>query len=88
VPARAPRLNERAAGALDRLPREHKDEWLGTATRSLGKARSAYTAAINELAGARDQLGDDATLVSFLHNYGMFTQAFDGLDSWPPERGG
>jgi hypothetical protein len=66
---------ERAAGALTRLPREHKDEWLSAATRSLDKARAAYTTAIAELARARDQLSDEATLVSFLQNDGVYTQA-------------
>jgi hypothetical protein len=69
---------ERAAGALGRLPREHKDEWLRAATRALDKARAAYTDAIEELARARDQLGDEATLVSYLANDGQYVQAITG----------
>lgn len=65
---------ERAAGALDRLPREHKEAWLRAAMRSFGKAQSAYTAAISELASTRDQLNDEAVLVSFLEHDGQFTQ--------------
>ena len=65
---------ERAAGALDRLPREHK-AWLRAATRSLEKARERYTAAIGELAQARDQLADEATLLSFLQSDGQYVQA-------------
>lgn len=69
---------ERAAGALNRLPREHKTEWLRAATRSLHKARAAYLDAIDELARARDQLSDEATLVSFLENDGQYVQAITG----------
>jgi hypothetical protein len=69
---------ERAAGALGGLPREHKEEWLRAAMRSLDKARNAYTAAIGELARAHDQLSDEAVLVSFLENNGQFSQAIGG----------
>jgi chromosome segregation ATPase len=69
---------QRAAGNLDRLPREHKDDWLQAATRSLGKARDAYTAAITELARARDQLSDEAVLVTFLRYDGQHAQPIGG----------
>ena len=69
---------QRAAGNLDRLPREHKDDWLQAATRSLDKARAAYTAAINELARARDQLSDEATLVTFLRYEGQHSEPIGG----------
>lgn len=65
---------QRAAETLGRLPVERKREWLSAATRSLNKARAAYTAAITELARTRDQLGDEALLVSFLEHDGQFTQ--------------
>ena len=64
---------QRAGAALDRLPKENKAEWLQRASRTLGEARDAYKAAIVELARARDQLADEATLVSFLE-YGVQTQ--------------
>ena len=70
---------QRAAGTLDRLPRSSsKDAWLGAAMRSFEKARDAYMAAITELARARDQLSDEATLVGFLHNNGAYTQPLGG----------
>lgn len=69
---------QRAAGNLDRLPREHKDDWLSAATRSLGKAQDVYTAAITELARARDQLSDEAMLVSFLSYDGQHTDPIGG----------
>jgi hypothetical protein len=74
---------ERAAGALGRLPREHKNDWLRAATRSLDKARTAYTAAIAELARAREQLSDEAILVSYLENEGQFVQAISGAIQRP-----
>jgi hypothetical protein len=69
---------ERAAGALGRLPREHRNEWLRAAARSLDKARAAYTDAIEQLARARDQLSDEATLVSFIEHDGQYVQAITG----------
>jgi hypothetical protein len=78
---------ERAAGVLDRLPREHEDEWLRAATRSLDKARAAYTAAIGELDRARDQLSDEATLLSFLQNDGQYVQALTGAIQRPGANG-
>jgi hypothetical protein len=78
---------ERAARVLDRLPREHKDEWLRAATRSLDKARAAYTAAIGELDRARDQLSDEATLLSFLQNDGQYVQALTGAIQRPGVNG-
>jgi len=69
---------QRAAGNLDRLPREHKDDWLSAAVKSLNKARDAYTAAINELARARDQLSDEAVLVTFLRYDGQHTDPIGG----------
>jgi hypothetical protein len=78
---------ERAAGALGRLPREHKNEWLRAAARSLDKARAAYTDAIAELARARDQLSDEATLVSFLENDGQYTQPLTGAIQRPGAHG-
>jgi hypothetical protein len=74
---------QRAGVALDRLPREHKDEWLRAATRSLDKARAAYSEAIGELARARDQLSDEAVLVSFLQNDGQYTQPLTGAIQRP-----
>jgi hypothetical protein len=74
---------QRAAGALGRLPVEHKREWLSAATRSLGKARDAYTAAIVELARARDQLSDEATLVGFLQFDGQYSQPLGGAIQRP-----
>lgn len=68
---------ERAAGALDRLPRE-RDEWRRAARRSLDKARTAYRDVIAELIHARDQLSDEATLLSYLENHGQYVQAITG----------
>jgi hypothetical protein len=65
---------QRAATALSQLPLERKREWLSAATRSLGQAQTACTAAINELARARDQLSDEAVLFSFLQNDGQHSQ--------------
>ena len=64
---------QRAITALDRLPKANKDDWLRRATSDLDKARDAYKAAVVELARAREQLGDEATLVSYLR-YGQQTQ--------------
>jgi hypothetical protein len=69
---------QRAAGNLDQLPKEHKDDWLGAATRSLQIARETYTAAIAELAQARDQLSDEAQLASFLRHDGQQTDPIGG----------
>jgi DNA repair exonuclease SbcCD ATPase subunit len=69
---------QRAAGNLDRLPREHKEDWLSAASRSLDKARNAYVSAITELARARDQLSDEAVLVSFLRYDGQHTDPIGG----------
>lgn len=69
---------QRAAGTLDRLPREHKGDWLRQASRDLAKARDAYTAAIGELSRARDQLSDEAALVSFLASEGHYTEPLTG----------
>ena len=55
---------QRAASALDRLPKQHREEWLRRASSDLGKARDAHRAAVVELARARDQLADEATLLT------------------------
>jgi hypothetical protein len=69
---------QRAAGNLDRLPREHKEDWLSAAERSLGRAQDAYTAAIAELARTRDQLTDEAALVSYLRFGGQYSALIGG----------
>lgn len=51
------------------------------------KARDAYTAAINELARARDQLSDEATLVSYLEHGGQYTQPLSGAIQRPGAHG-
>jgi hypothetical protein len=69
---------QRAAGQLDKLPRDYKADWLSAATRSLGKARTAYVNAVNELARTRDRLSDEAALVSFLRFDGQYTAPLSG----------
>jgi hypothetical protein len=68
---------QRAASVLDELPRRHKTEWMQQVAHDLGKARDAYRAAIHELARARDQLADEATLLGFLE-YGQESQPVGG----------
>jgi hypothetical protein len=68
---------ERAAAALDQLPREHKTEWLSRADAGLAKACADYEVAIRQLAAARDRLCDQASLVSFLE-HGHQSQPLSG----------
>jgi chromosome segregation ATPase len=65
---------QRAARKLDSLPRENKEAWLARAERDLRDAIAAYTDAIGRLAQTRDQLVNEATLVSYLVNDGTFVQ--------------
>jgi hypothetical protein len=78
---------QRAAETLSRLPIERKDEWERQALRDLRKACDVYIAAIGAVARARDQLGDEATLVSFLHNEGAYVQAISGALQRPGAHG-
>jgi hypothetical protein len=53
------------------------------ALRDFRKACDAYTAAIGAVARARDQLGDEATLVSLLHNEGKYVQSISAQSPGP-----
>jgi multidrug efflux pump subunit AcrA (membrane-fusion protein) len=65
---------QRAARKLDTLPRENKEAWLGRAERDLRSTRDDYRDAIGQLDQAREQLVNEATLVSYLANDGIYSQ--------------
>jgi hypothetical protein len=69
---------QRAAAALERLPREHKESWLGRAEKELYDAVDTYRAAISRLAETRDRLVDEATVVAYLRFDGAILQPLSG----------
>jgi hypothetical protein len=65
---------ERCNRELDRLPREHKQDWLEQTERDLASAGREYAAAIRQLAETRAVVADLANLASFLRYDGQATQ--------------
>jgi hypothetical protein len=57
---------ERAGQELDRLPREHKRDWLRQAQRDFQDARADYDKLLSLHAEARQRLTQEAALVDFL----------------------
>jgi hypothetical protein len=57
---------ERAGQTLDRMPAEHKRDWLRQASRDFQAARAQYERVLVRLAETRERLAEEAELVSFL----------------------
>jgi hypothetical protein len=57
---------ERAAQKLDRMPVEHKSDWLRQAQRSFEGSRNDYEKLLGQLHEARERLREEAALVGFL----------------------
>jgi hypothetical protein len=57
---------ERAGQTLDRMPVEHKRDWLREANRDFEAARSDYEQLLARLIEARERLAQEAQLLSFL----------------------
>lgn len=57
---------ERTGQELDRLPAEHKRDWLRQAQHDFEVARAGYEQQFAELAAAYERLAEEAALVNFL----------------------
>ncbi len=71
---------QRCASELDKLPKQHKQDWVRRAEGDLATASGKYRKAISQLTEARDAVADLATLISYLTFEGVATQPIgDGV---------
>jgi hypothetical protein len=71
--------SDNAHKQIGQLVAEHKTAWQAKATRELDRVKRRYEAAIQELAAARDELDNAATLLNWLSDGESSSAATDAL---------